>query len=61
MQNVVIGNNTFTADDIIRVHVIGASGVLNGDTLDVSGLNGEHENKEIILRSLDRLALHLQQ
>ena len=32
MQNVVIGDNTYTPDDITTVKFIGASGVLNGNT-----------------------------
>ena len=41
MQNVQIGDNTYSADDIITVKCIGASGVLNGNTLEVSGLKGD--------------------
>ena len=41
MQNVVIGDNTYTADDITTVKFIGASGVLNGNTLEVSGMRGQ--------------------
>ena len=41
MQAVQIGDNTYTADDITTVSFIGASGVLNGTTLEVSGLKGD--------------------
>ena len=52
MQNVVIGDNTYTADDITTVEFIGASGVLNGNTLEVSGLKGRRVIKGITPPSL---------
>ena len=45
MQNAVMGDNTYTADDITTVNFIGASGVLNEHTLEVSGLKGEKGDK----------------
>ena len=41
MQNVKIGNDTYTASNINTVEFIGAAGVLNGTTLEVSGLKGD--------------------
>ncbi|MDA8583352.1 hypothetical protein N9L68_03940 [bacterium] len=45
MQNVKIGDDTYTATNINTVEFIGATGVLNGTTLEVSGLqSGKRDN-----------------
>ena len=41
MQNVSIGNDTYTASNINTLEFIGAAGILNGTTLEVSGLKGD--------------------